>query len=313
MRSRAVAVEMQRLGHSARLLVLGDDSSLALLRHTGLPFEYCQSDSALVQRVSELGVKSVVFDMLRFDRQSFGVLRKNCRTVSLSPVFDRLDEVEFLFHRTRYCDPRWRTNESFPEIYCGLEYAIISERCHRIPSGVYRAHLKKSPLSIAISMGGADAANRTLTILEGLKDIANPLLIWVALGEAYTHSYEELVASVRGTKHEVILVKSNESMWRVLQNSCLLICASGVTSYEAAFVGLPSIVLPENEAGEFLVRELEENGACRVLRRSLDQVAEVRRIVQTWDNCREQLLASHQATKGLIKGDGARRVARRIA
>ncbi|MCB1208117.1 MAG: hypothetical protein KDK97_02260 [Verrucomicrobiales bacterium] len=161
-------------------------------------------------------------------------------------------------------------------------------------------------------MGGSDAPNRTLSVLNELKKASCSLLIWVALGEAYTHSYEDLVAAVRGTKHEVILIKSNESMWRVLQGSCVLICSSGLTPYEAAFVGLPSIILPERQEGLFLVRELEEKGACRILPSGADGMLDLRRLIEEWEADRSVIQAYHDAAIKLIKAHGTRRVARAI-
>lgn len=311
MRSRAVAEELARMGATPRLLVLGDDSSEALLRHSGLPFEYCADDHALADRVEEIGARSVGFDMLRFDPAAFARVARGRLTFSLSPVFDQLARVDHLFHRTTHEDPAWAGRSPFPRIHKGLDYAIVGERCRRIPTPVYRAHLKGEPLSLAISMGGADAANRTLDILRTLSAARCSLLVWVVLGEAYTHSYEELVASVRGTKHEVILVKSNESMWRVLQNSCLLICSSGLTPYEAAFAGLPTIVLPERPEAVFLVRELEEKGACLVLPPGCGP-ERIIPVVEAWEANRAEIFARHLAGKRLIRAQGTRQVARTI-
>ncbi len=311
MRARALAEELARSGETPRLLVMGDGSSEALLRHSGLPFEYCADDHALATRVEEIGAGSVGFDMLRFDPAAFSRVAKGRLTFSLSPVFDQLARVDHLFHRTIHEDPAWAGRTPFPRIHKGLDYAIVGERCRRIPTPVYRAHLKGDPLSLAISMGGADAANRTLDILRALSTARCSLLVWVVLGEAYTHSYEELVASVRGTKHEVILIKSNESMWRVLQNSCLLICSSGLTPYEAAFAGLPTIVLPERPEAVFLVRELEEKGACHMLPPGSGPERIVS-VVEAWEADRSQILARHMVGKRLIRAQGTRHVARAI-
>lgn len=311
MRSRAVAEELKRLGEDPRLLVLGDESSRALLQHSGLPFEYCPDDHALARRVDQLGAAGVVFDMLRFDAGAFERIAKTGLTVSLSPVFNQLARVGHLFHRTTHEDPAWSRQPTFPRIHKGLDYAIVGDRCRRIPAPVYRAHLRSDPLSLAISMGGADAANRTREILRSLSASKRSLLIWVVLGEAYTHSYEDLVATVRGTKHEVILVKSNESMWRVLQNSCLLICSSGLTPYEAAYAGLPTIVLPERPEAVFLVRELEEKGACLVLPPGAGP-DQIRSIVEEWEADREKILARHVAGRRIIRANGTHRVAQAI-
>lgn len=309
MRSRAVAEDLAMQGVALKMLILGDESSLALLRHTALDYEYCSSDEELSVRILELHAVCVVFDMLRFDQGCLERIKEQCLTISLSPVFSGLAEMEHMFHRTVHEDPSWADKVRFPKIHKGLQYAIISERCHRISNAVFREHLGRSPLSVAISMGGADAPNRTLSVLRVLKEASCSLLIWVALGEAYTHSYEDLVEAVRGTKHEVILVKSNESMWRVLQSSCVLICSSGITPYEAAYVGLPSIILPERTGGEYLVRELEENGACRILPPGKLGLEMLKSLLEEWEGNRELIQQSHNAATSLIGTSGTQRVA----
>jgi spore coat polysaccharide biosynthesis predicted glycosyltransferase SpsG len=312
MRTRAVADELCRMGVRLKLLILGDESCISLLQHTTLPYEFCESDEQVVSQVLQSEVGCVVFDMLRFDQAGFLRIKACCRTLSLSPVFSCLPHTDDLFHRTVYEDPEWSVQKPFPRIHSGLKYTIVSERCHRIPSQIYRSHLKKSPLSIGISMGGADAANRTLAILNALKNIQSSLLIWVALGEAYTHSYEALVAAVRGTRHEVILIKSNESMWRVLQNACVLICSGGLTTYEAAFAGLPSINIPAHPTRNFLIRELEEKGACIILDSDAAGLASLVTHIESWEANRAPLMQLHLTSKRLLSPHGTRRVAQAI-
>lgn len=309
MRTRAVADELFRKGVSLKLLVLGDDTCMSLLRHTDLPHVFCHSDDEVVAEVMRERPRCMVFDMLRFDQAGFLAIKAVSRTVSLSPVFNCLSLVDDLFHRTIYGDPAWAQQTPFPALHSGLRYTIVSERCHRIPSQIYRSHLNKSPLSIAISMGGADAANRTLAILNALKGTRCSLLIWVALGEAYTHSYEALVAAVRGTRHEVILIKSNESMWRVLQNACLLICSGGLTTYEAAYVGLPSINIPAYPDRNFLIRELEEKGACEILDSNESGLQSLVTLLDSWESDREQLMQRHRISRKLVSASGTKKVA----
>ncbi|MCB1091262.1 MAG: hypothetical protein KDL87_07010, partial [Verrucomicrobiae bacterium] len=213
MRARALAEAFEAMGYSPRVFLLGGESGPALFRHTQLDHRLCADDAELARAMVESGATIGVFDMLRLKPKALSDIKgAGMITVSLSPVFDRLGEMDLLFHRTQYEDPAWNGQSPFPEVVKGLDYTIVSERCQRIPRRHFKAHLAQSPLSIAISMGGADAPNRTLDILNVLKDASCSLLIWVALGEAYTHSYEALVKAVSGTKHEVILVKSNESM-----------------------------------------------------------------------------------------------------
>lgn len=313
MRARSLAEAFHRIGVAPRVYLLGEPSGPALFRHGGLDFTVCDSDDALAGEIAAAEAGIVVYDMLRLEADAFAAIRdRGPLTVSLSPVFDRLDGVDLLFHRTRHEDPAWVGASPFPRIIKGLDYTIVSDRCRRIPRRLYRAHLAQTPLSVAISMGGADAPNRTLDILNALKEAACSLLIYVALGEAYTHSYEALVKAVSGTKHEVILVKSNESMWRVLQNSSLVICSAGMTTYEAAYVGMPSINLPLHPDRNYLIQELADAGACRVFSGDPAGYRQMRDLIEHWEQHRDEMLTMHDTATRLVRPHGAHRVARAI-
>ena len=201
MRARALAEAFAALPVDLRVFLLGEESGAALFRHSQVSHHRCNSDAELAVELAEFGADAAVFDMLTLSSEAFAKIREHSGiTVSLSPVFDRLRQSDFLVHRTVHEDPEWTKTAPFPERIKGLDYTIVSERCRRIPKRVFQSHLAQSPLSIAISMGGADAPNRTLEILNVLKNAHCSLLIWVALGEAYTHSYEALVKAVSGTK-----------------------------------------------------------------------------------------------------------------
>ena len=217
MRSRTVAMEMGKQV-SARFIVLGDEFVDALLVGRGLRHEIVRDEEEVLSRAAEFAPHVVVLDMLRFDRDRLLRLKERSMVASLSPVFDQLGLVDVLYHRSSVRDPRWNFGPDGPHVECGLQYTVVRSNCRVIPEDVYRRNLAEHPLSVAISMGGADAGNKTLEVLEALRAVPAPLLIWVLLGEGYAHSYNALVERVkRDARHEVILAKTADSMWRVMQ------------------------------------------------------------------------------------------------
>jgi spore coat polysaccharide biosynthesis predicted glycosyltransferase SpsG len=201
----------------------------------------------------------VIFDTLSIGSDLLSEVKSCSRLlVSISPIFDQMHHMHLLINRTRYHSEEI---EGLPLTKIGgPEYTIIQSSCHKIKTNDYKAALQRKKLPVAISMGGADAANKTLKLISILKKLEIPLVFWVMLGEGYKHSYDELVREiVSGTPHEIILAKTNHSMWSVLENTALLLTTSGVTAYEAVYAGLPSIVFYEQQDRYFLVRELIEH------------------------------------------------------
>jgi spore coat polysaccharide biosynthesis predicted glycosyltransferase SpsG len=260
MRSRTVAQAMQASGASTRMVIIGDSYVDNLMVGRGLDYRIVKSESEAVAICHEYTPQVVVFDLLRFTEAHFREVAGTAMTVSLSPVFNLLSQVDLIFHRTHYLGDAWPRGEGAPITRCGLEYAVINQNCRKIPDGLYQRQLEFKELAVAVSMGGTDAANKTLQVLDTIKKIPHPLLVWVILGEGYGHSYQELVDSMRGEAHEIILVKTNDSLWRILSTCSLAILSGGTTAYEAAYAGLPAINLIESEKRAFLIQELVDKG-----------------------------------------------------
>ncbi len=307
-RTRAV-VDALPDGYAAELVVLaGDDVAAPLLEGVAIPFSFAGSDDGLRERVEAFDPGAVVLDTMSLDRGVFEAVAAGRVTASLSPIFDQLADVDLAFSRTRYLADG--SVADAPSRRHGLDYAIVRPECRRIETGRFEGHLAESPMAIAISMGGADAPNRTLEVLDALRGLAAPATFWVLLGEGYAHSYNELVEAVkRDQRHEVILAKTNQSMWRILRNCSLAILAGGVTTYEAAYAGLPSINLLDTEAHSFLVRELVENGAALIgATPDTDGGEGLRQAVDELESDRAALLRMHTACHELLDGEGTRRV-----
>jgi len=296
------------------MVVIGDESGENLLINQDLDYTITPHERHAVNHFRHFVPDVVIFDLMNFEKSHFEVIRSTCRTVSLSPIFNCLGQVDLVFHRTRIRGKDWPTNPSGSVIRCGLEYAIISDHCRQIAEKTYRRNLEHETLAVAISMGGADAANKTLAILSKIKDVPDKVLFWALLGEGYAHSYQHLVDCIRGSKHEIILAKTNESMWRILDTCSLVILAGGTTTYEAAYAGLPSINTLETEEHYFLIQELVEQGACVYAGYTFEEsLAALRGIITRYSRNRHELLRMHQHARGLIDGHGARRVAKEIA
>lgn len=312
-RSRRVAGAMKER-FNTKMVVIGDESVENLLVNQDLNYTITPHDQHALNHFRHFAPDVVVFDMMHFDESYFETIKKTCRTVSLSPIFNCLARVDLMFHRTKVKGKNWPPDSDGSVIRCGLEYAVISDHCRQILEETYRANLEQETLAVAISMGGADAANKTLAILNKVKDVSDKVLFWALLGEGYTHSYEDLVNCVRGSKHEIILAKTNDSMWRILNTCSLVILAGGTTTYEAVYAGLPSVNTLESEEHYFLIQELVEKGACAYAGYTFEEsLHALRGIITRYSRHRNELLAMHERARNMIDGGGACRVAEGIA
>ena len=296
-----------------RIVAIGGGAARSLLEDSGLPHVVVDDAEQAVVAAREFRPDVVVFDLLRLESRSFEAIASEAATASLSPVFDRLGDVDVLFHRTSVADPNWDLPVGRPEVRMGLEFAVVADSCERIPTETYRQTLSREYLSVAVCMGGADAANKTLEVLRTLRDNERKLLLWVLLGEGYSHSYQDLVDCARHARHEIILAKTNESMWHILGTCAVGVLAGGTTTYQAAYAGLPSLNILESAERRFLTDELVEKGACLRLGDTItESLTRLNPAVQQLDAHRNELIAMHEKSRELIDGQGASRIAREI-
>lgn len=313
LRSRTVALRLTR--HAAvRVVVLGDSYVDALLAGRGLSYDVVPDVAGVVSVHACHRPQVVVMDVTDFPEEAFDPIQRSAMVVSLSPIFNLLDRMDLIFHRTQHTGEDWGRDAAGPELRCGLGYAVIRESCEKIPPEVYEHTLAQDPLSVMISLGGTDAGNKTLQVLEAVQTVPSRLLLWVMLGEGYAHSYQALADCVKqNARHEVILAKTSDSLWRVMRTCALAIVAGGTITYEAAYAGLPTINVFENGRSLFLVQELLENGVCLSAGYPLpDALSVVCANVVHLERSRHELLAMHQRTHGLIDGRGAARIAEEI-
>lgn len=275
-----------------------------LLPDQNINYTYFQNEDS--HRVDQ-SYDVIFLDMLTIKETHLEKLKLKGKLVLLSPVFDRINDVDFFFHRTIYHPMK----DLIPNVkkYLGLEYSIISDDCVKMSEARYQESLNTASLPIAISMGGGDANNKTLNILRILKRCKTPATFWVLLGEGYSHSYDTLVKEVTAdTRHEIILVRTNRHMWHVLQNCALGIFPGGITVYEAAYAGLPSLILIEDDNQYYLVKELEEKGVCLSLRSSsVDYEKDVVEAVDSLFKDRKRLVSMHKSS-ACLDGNGKNRI-----
>jgi spore coat polysaccharide biosynthesis predicted glycosyltransferase SpsG len=311
-RSRTLATAMSRF-NTVKMAIVGSSYVETLLTNKEIDYRILNSDSEVIDAFPGFDPQVVVLDLLSINFSCFMNLKRRSVTVSLSPICNCLQHVDMIFHRTTVLDTDWQFWEAGPVIRAGLRYAIIGEHCRRIPTRVYKANLSRRGLSVAVSMGGTDAANKTLTALDVIKKVNERMLLWVFLGEGYAHSFEDLVRCMRGSKHEIILAKTNDSMWRILSTCSLLVVAGGTTTYEAAYAGLPTVNTLETADHFFLIRELVEKRSCLCAGETFAaSLANLEAIISDLSGNRRELLRMHENSKRLIDGLAIKRITRDI-
>ena len=162
---------------------------------------------------------------------------------------------------------------------------------------------------VLVTMGGSDPDNVTLSVLEALTQVDMPgLEVKLVAGPANPH-HDLLRRAVDSSTVNVELLKNVADMPLLMSWADVAVSAAGSTSWELAFMGLPSIlmVLADNQKG--VARGLDQTGAAisldehnRVSQRDLQET--LSGLLQDV-GLRQQI---SQQARALVDGKGAARV-----
>jgi spore coat polysaccharide biosynthesis predicted glycosyltransferase SpsG len=289
------------------VIAIVDSGLESLLNELGCPVHFVRRDDEILKYVKGFTPDFLVFDLTVLQKDVFLRVREYAPvSVSMSPIFEHMPLINLLFTRSA------RT-PSIPgvKIFAGFQYAIFSENCHPINHERYKQNVLLPSLPLAVCMGGADASNKTLSVIRALAKSKDNSTIWVLLGEGYGHCFNELVKSIKGaSQHEIILAKTNRSMWHIMSNCALAILSGGLTTIEAVYAGLPNVNLFERPWHiDAMSEELFELGVC--INGGLfseDSLAQMMKILHRLNANRNLLWEMHNKCNGLIDSSGSERV-----
>lgn len=99
----------------------------------------------------QAGYDVTVFDLNKLDQWTFDQFKKDF-TVCLSPLFEHIDKVNQVFHRTR--ELPLSLSRRGGEVYAGLEYAVIGSHCRKISDEDYEQALMSVPFALSMTGNG---------------------------------------------------------------------------------------------------------------------------------------------------------------
>jgi spore coat polysaccharide biosynthesis predicted glycosyltransferase SpsG len=115
--------------------------------------------------------------------------------------------------------------------------------------------------SIMVCLGGADVNNLTETIVADIIDATNDIHLNIVRGPCAAEWSPKFKKQLLDTKVSHNIYEAPDSLVQIMKNSTIGVFSSGLTPYEAAAVGLPSIVVSLNEYHQGLVDKFAETDA----------------------------------------------------
>jgi len=153
--------------------------------------------------------------------------------------------------------------EPHTKLLIGHQYVLL--RNEFIKWSGWKRKIPKLAKNVLISLGGGDFNNITMKVVDSLKHINVPNLnVKIVLG-SFNHNLKSLEKSIDSIPFEIDILQNVQNMPDLMAWADIAILASGTTSWEAAFMGLPSILLILSDNQFAIANKLESYGISKNL------------------------------------------------
>jgi len=231
--------------HNAQVFfaIRGDESAIEIARNEGYEILSNLSSPKLKLHSSLISIKpdAIFFDVRdRTTRSELDAIKElGIKIVVLDDSSDRRLSADYVFYPPVTQVKKMDWNEFRGKKYVGWEWVFLSKDFYILeilPNS--KKDLKKNRL--LITMGGVDTLDLSYQILSLLKAVKFEEEIILVLGSGYQGLVNE--AMLKGCTN-IELVRAPKNMVEVMRQANFAISAFGVTAYELAVMGIPSLLI----------------------------------------------------------------------
>ena len=175
--------------------------------------------------------------------------------------------------------------------------------------------IKKAAQNILVTMGGSDPLNLTIKIAKALNLLnITPLNLRIVIGASFTASVkQELERILKGFKGNYKLIMGSDNIAELMLWSDLTITGGGLTKYETAVTGTPSIIISQFDNEAERTKEFERYGSA--LHIGLISEVDEEDIVKVIEKLLNDYVARTEMSKrgkNLVDGEGVERITSEI-
>lgn len=312
------------MGMAPQFAVFGDERAIVQVEKAEYPCKILPvSDLARLFQIEtvDTALVDVVYPAFFYDGNApanlFGRLRQKVRVVA---AIDSLGDqtlaqqsrdipIDFLVvpYALSESDKRRLSNMDCG-ILAGPDYALLSPDYAGSPQRLHRAEADR----VLVTCGGSDPLEWTLVVMRALEGIAGPVNVRVIIGPLFSAALRDNIASfARSSFHHVEIVNAPDSLSSHMQWCDIAIAASGLTKYELAASGVPTILFSIDTFHHI------NNRAFANLKISLDlggapSEASIASAVSDLASNRERREAMSVSARNAIDGRGSERLVSKI-
>ena len=269
-RSRELALKLQKQGQKTIFLINNNKSVRNLTKGFTtevLSDEYSGQEVILKTReiIKKFKVKVIISDLLFYPDYYKNFLKTlNAHTVTFHEHLTKDNFSEVIINYNTFKDSLINT-ESNSNDCLGPKFCLLPEKIK-----TYEAiKIKRNVEKILLTFGGSDPQNYSIKVIRILNNLGklsrNLKEIILHLGPENNET-NKIKSLIKSSPLSIRLVEGVEDFPRLMKEADLAICSGGNTMYELCYLGIPSIVLPQNLHQENFSKELFDNQYLKMIK-----------------------------------------------
>lgn len=247
--SIALADECARESDEIFFIISGGKEAVSVLQERG--YQFCTVDSFAAEREILQGFHPNVVVVNKLNSAPEYIR-------SLRDFADLIVTIDDSGEGARCADLRINVLYHVPDAVTALEYISLRKEFQEIHGKAKT--IRREAREILITQGGSDTDGFTPRIIQALEKMARRPYCTVVLGPAFQHQ-SELEKAVASSTLDLSLVFNPCNMADLMWEADLAITAGGLTMFELACVGTPSIVVCAELFETETASRLEKTGA----------------------------------------------------
>lgn len=192
--------------------------------------------------------------------------------------------------------------------YLGPKYMILKKTFEKLRTE--KNEIRDSVNSILVMMGGSDPNGFTVKLIKILQKIPKNMSINIVLGPAFDH-FNLLNKELDLGNRDYNIYHNPRDLSTIMKNADIALSAAGITLYELATLGIPTIAIPQVKHQEYIAEAFEKKRACINTGYDPDEISILKSVNLLMEN--SSLRAEmKENSRNLVDGKGLKRVASMI-
>ena len=190
-------------------------------------------------------------------------------------------------------------------LFLGTEYFMTARDVEKVP-------IRSEAQDVMITMGGSDPANLTAPALECIISNFEGLNVHVVLGPSFCGL--SLIERIAAGRDNVFIHQAPDNFLELLAMMDIVVTAGGLTLYECAWLGRPSISIPSIEHEEYIAQGFSSKAGFMDLKRYQSGETEKSLVQSMHDLLQNKNKRCEMSLNGqtVVDGCGAERILKEV-